>query len=343
MARPVGYGQRLVAVGLSGMVGALLMAGLLVATGRLSRVNITTQLPTSTSSALAVRSTVSPGAAALVAKAQGGVLGVRAIRANEPTVRGSALVLRSGYAITALRVVDGATTLTVQIEGNPRPARLVGSDPETDLALLSIEGAAVEPPALGSSSALRPGDTAVTVTAAAAAASGPSVTVGVVSALDRTMVAGKNVVRGVLQLDRPVPAEGAGGALLDATGNVVGVTLPAADAGTQIGYAIPIDAVNEISRQPIMSGHVSRPWLGIDGGDDDATGGANVYQVRPASPAARAGIQVGDIVQAVDGTPVKTMDTMLRLLRTHAPGDTVRLTILRKGQPTDLLVTLAAK
>ena len=201
----------------------------------------------------------------------------------------------------------------------------------------------MEPPALGSSSALRPGDTAVTVTAAAAAASGPSVTVGVVDALDRTMVAGKNVVRGVLRLDRPVPAEGAGGALLDATGNVVGVTLPAADAGTQIGYAIPIDAVDEnLTAADHVGPRQPPPPLGIDGGDDDATGGANVYQVRPASPAARAGIQVGDIVQAVDGTPVKTMDAMLRLLRTHAPGDTVRLTILRKGQPTDLLVTLAA-
>jgi putative serine protease PepD len=343
MGRPIGYGQRLVAVGLSGMVGALLMAGLLVATGRLSRVDVATELPTSTSSAVAVRSSVAASAAALVAKVQAGVLSVRATKANDQSVRGSALVLQPGYAITALHIVEGATHLSVQVEGEPRVARLVGSDAETDLALLIIEGATVEPPAPGSSSALRPGDTAVTLTAPPGASTGPSVTVGVVSALDRTMVAGKNVLRGMLQLDRPIPAEGAGGALLDAMGNVVGVTLPAADPGTQIGYAIPIDAVNEVSRQLLMSGHVARPWLGIDGGDDDATGGASVYQVKPSSPAARAGVQAGDVVTAMDGTPVKSMDGMLRLLRAHTPGDTVRLTILRKGKPVDLLVTLAER
>jgi putative serine protease PepD len=343
IARPVGYGQRLLAVGLSGVVGALLTASLLVATGRLSRVNVTVQPSSSTSSAVTTRASGPGGVAALVARVQSGIVSVQAAKAGTPAVHGSALIVGPGYAMTALRVVDQAAIVTLHIDGEPRPARVVGSDAETDLALLAFDGAAIEPPPLGTSSVLRPGDTAVSVAAPPTGAAGPTVTVGVVSAVDRTMLAGKNVLRGVLQIDQPIPAEGAGGALVDATGSVVGVTLPAADAATQIGYAIPIDAVSEVIRQLLQSGHVSRPWLGIEGGDTDLNAGAAVWGVKPSSPAARAGVQAGDVVTAVDGTSVKTMDGMLKVLRGHAPGDTVKLTIIRKGTTTDLMVTLAAK
>lgn len=343
VAEPAGYGQRLVAVGLAGVVGALLTASTLVATGRLSRGPSVAQQSVSTSSVVTVGSTAPSGVAALVARAQPAVLAVQASRANTAPTRGSALVIQSGYAVTALRVVDGAASVVVRVDGSPYEARVIGSDPETDLALLAFDGVRTDAPPLGSSATLRPGDVAVTVSAPPSVSGGHSTTVGVVSAVDRTMSNGKTVVRGVLQLDRPVPAEGAGGALLDSTGNVVGITLPAPDATAPMGYAIPIDAVNDVSRQLLQSGHVSRPWLGIDGGDDDAVAGAKVLQVKAGSPAARAGVQVGDVVTALDGTGLVSMDDMLRLLRAHAPGDTVRLTIVRNGKPTDLLVTLAPK
>jgi putative serine protease PepD len=344
--REVTLGQRLVAVGLAGGVGALLTAGVLVASGQLSHVQTITQMPTVTSSLVVDRRTSlvdGDGAAAVVARVQRGVLAVSATRPGLPTTRGSATLVRQGYAVTALRVVDGATALTLHIAGEARVAHLVGSDPETDLALLSIEGTTIEGPAIGRSSSLRPGDTAVSITAPPGATGTHSVTVGVVSALDRPMVTGKMVVRGALQLDRPVPAEGAGGALVDAAGNLIGITLPAAETAAPFGYAIPIDAVAEVARQLILSGHVARPWLGIEGGDDEATGGAGVWQVRPTSPAARAGVQVGDVVLAIDDVPVASMDAMIRMLRTHTPGETVRLHLKRKDQLLDLAVTLAEK
>jgi putative serine protease PepD len=335
-------GQRLVAVGLAGGVGALLTAGTLVATGRLSRVESITTMPTATS-------TIADGpvsgfdAARVAARVQPGVLSVSATRPGGSSTRGSATIVQQGYAITALRIVDGASSLTLRVGGEPRAAHLVGSDPETDLALISIDGGVVEPLSMGRSAALRPGDTAVSVMAPPTNTASHSVTVGVVSALDRATMAGKTMVRGALQLDRPVPAEGAGGALADRSGNVIGITLPAADAAAPFGYAIPIDAVAEVARQLLLSGHVARPWLGIEGGDDDAGIGASVWQVKPSSPAARAGVQVGDIVLAMDDTPIGTMDAMIRLLRTHHPGDTIHLQIRRKTQDLDLPVTLAEK
>jgi len=332
-----------VAVGLSGVVGALLTAGLLAANGNLSRVEVAAPQPTSTSRALDIRSSAAYGAAALVAKVQPGVLSVQSTRVGVPTTWGSALVVRPGHAITALHVVDGASSIVVGASDGLRTARVVGSDADTDLALLALEGPPIEPPSVGSSSALRPGDMAVGVAAPATSAIGPSVTVGVVSALDRTMILGTSVLRGVMVLDRPVPAEGAGGALVDASGDVVGITLPASDPSIQVGYAIPMDSVNDVSRQLLASGRVSRPWLGIEGGDTSESTGANVRQVRPASPAARAGVQVGDVVTALDSAPIRSMDDMLRLLRAHTPGDTVKLTVSRKGKPADLLVTLAER
>jgi len=346
---PSGHGmparERWLPVFLAGTVGALLTAGIFGATGALDS-NILSEPRSQASSstvALAVHSQPVPAGVAEVAeRVRPSLLALAGMGADGHPSRGSAIAIRDDHVLTAARLVLGFDDLEVLVKGAARRATLVGSDVETDLALLAVEGGGLTPVSWGEAADLRTGDPAVAVSSPPAAEPGPTVTSGIVSGINRTLSVGGTELRGLLQVDRPVPSEAAGGALVDPTGALVGITIPAAPSAP-FGYAVPANVAKEVARQLLSSGRVARPWLGIEGGDRSMNGGAVVQRVKPASPAAAAGLLEGDVVTEMNGEPMPSMGMLLLGLRLHRPGETIRLIVLRAGRPIEVPVTLAER
>lgn len=253
---------------------------------------------------------------------------------------GSGVIYRSdGMMLTAHRVVEGAESFRVLLhDGREVEAKLVGSDPDTEIAVMQLQGGEFTPALLGSTASLKVGEPAITIGSPTGAATGPLVRVGVVSALGQQVGSnGRNLVD-MIQTDGAVAPGCTGGALVDARGAVIGIAAANAttDAGV-IGFATPIDVARAVAAQLMHDGRVSRGWLGIEGDslagerarDLDLPGGAVVKKVKPASPAESAGLAAADIITAVEGQPVKSMPDLVVRLRSYRPGDTVKMSVLR--------------
>ena len=331
---------------LAGTVGALLSAGLLTVSGGFNRSGgeggAAVAVASSTAVAVPLRP-APPGLADLAERLQPSLLAVSGIGADGRISRGSAVAIRPGHVVTAARLVVAFGDLQVLVQGVGRKAKLIGADPDTDLAVLSVDGGGLVPAPWGDARDLRPGDPAVAVSSAPSAEPGPTVTAGVVSGIARTLAFAGTELRGLLQVDRPVPPEGAGGALLDPAGAVVGITLPAAVASIPFGYAVPAETAGDVAGQLLDHGRVVHPWLGVDGVDRAMSGGAEVQRVKPLSPAAAAGLTAGDVITGLDGVAIPSMGMLLVELRLHRPGETVRVVVVRGGRPLDVLITLAEK
>ena len=331
---------------LAGTVGALLATGLLTVTGGFGGSTLeppAASTPSSTAT-LAISSQARPlGVADLAERLRPSLLAVSSIATDGRVNRGSAVAIRTDHVLTAARLVLGSSDLQVLVRGIGRRANLVGTDPDTDLAVLVVEGGGLAPVAWGSTDELRPGDPAIALSSSPAAEPGPTVTAGIVSGVARSLAHAGTELRGLLQVDRPVPAEGAGGALIDPAGALVGITLPAPAGSAPFGYAVPAEAAREVARQLLARGRVNHPWLGVEGADRGMSGGAVVQRVKPGSPAAQAGLQEGDVVTEIDGRPTPSMGMLLVGLRLHQPGDTVRLLVLRGDRVFAVLVTLAER
>jgi len=236
------------------------------------------------------------------------------------------------------------------LDGRKVPAHLVGDDPDTDLAVVRLhEAADVTPVVFGDSSSLRVGQIAVAV-------GNPfgfdcTVTAGVVSALGRALPtrsgAAGRVVEDVIQTDAALNPGNSGGALVNGTGEVVGINT--AVAGIGLGLAIPINTTTRRIVSALMrDGRVRRAWIGIAGGArplppriaalvgrDNAV---EVVEVIGDSPAARAGLRAEDLVVAIDGEPVRGVDDLQRLLSEDRIGADVNLSVVRGGEPRGVMV-----
>jgi S1-C subfamily serine protease len=336
--------QRWMPVLLAGTVGALLTTGLLAVTGGFSRGTADLQsVDVTSSTALPISSRVAPAGVAEVAERLGpSLLSLAGTGADGRVSRGSAIAIRPGHVLTAARLVLDSPEVEVVVHGVGRRAMLVGADADTDLAVLAVEGGGLVPASWGAAAVLRPGDPAIAVSSAPTEP-GPTVTAGIVSGVARTLAHAGTELRGLLQVDRPVPVEGAGGALLDPAGALVGITLPAPAASAPFGYAVPAEVAKEVVRQLLDRGRVAHAWLGVEGGDRGMNGGAIVERVKPNSPAAAAGLLDDDVVTEIDGVPTPTMGMLLVALRLHQPGETVRLLVLRGNHPVEVRVTLAER
>ena len=335
-----------VPLSLAGTVGALLSVGLLTATGRFGGPTAGLQPVSATSSTIALavsRQSVPVGVADLAERLRPSLVAVAGTAVDGRVSRGSAVAIRADHVLTAARLIAPSSELEVLVGGVGRRATLVGADPDTDLAVLAVEGGGLVPVSWGAAADLRPGDPAVAVSSAPTAEPGPTVTAGIVSGLARTVAHAGTDLRGLLQVDRPVPTEGAGGALLNPSGALVGITLPAAATSAPFGYAVPAEVAREVARQLLARGRVAHPWLGIEGTDRGTTGGAVIKRVKPDSPAATAGLLDGDVLLQVDGEATPTMGMLLLALRRHHPGDTVHLLVLRGERQLDVTVKLAER
>jgi len=273
---------------------------------------------------------------------------------------------KSGLILTNAHVVNGAQSISVALADNRTfDAKLVGADPDTDLAVIRIQGDNLPVANLGDSSKLAVGDGVVAIGHALGLPGGPTVTAGVASALDRTVSEPADdsgpgsLLYDVIQTDAAINPGNSGGPLANMSGEVIGInTLVAAQAepgvpAQGIGFAIAINTAKPIADQLVANGSAVHPYMGIlyqwTGGAQarqlrvSEKAGALIGQVEPGSPAARAGIQAGDLITGIDGQPITDEATLPKTIQKHKPGDTIELTISRSDQERKVQVSLAER
>ena len=259
-------------------------------------------------------------------------------------------ITADGYAVTNNHVVDHAKSVQVTADdGSIYTAKVVGTDQKTDLALIKVDGKSDFPFVKFAERAPQVGDWVVAV--GNPFGLGGTVTAGIVSARGRDIGAGP--YDDYLQIDAPINKGNSGGPAFDVEGNVIGVNTAIyspSGGSVGIGFDIPADTVKTVVAQLKASGHVTRGWLGVQIQPVTATiadslglkkaEGALVAEPQDGSPAAKAGILSGDVITAVDGTPVKDARELARTIGTIAPNATVKLDIIRGGQAKTISLTL---
>ncbi len=280
------------------------------------------------------------------------------------------LVSDDGRIVTNHHVVgaaaDGGAIVVTLSDGRMFEARVVGTDPPTDLAVIEL----ADPPAdlraatLGDSDAVEVGDPV-------AAIGNPlglshTVTTGIVSALDRPVTTseasatgqGARVTTNAIQVDAPINPGNSGGPLFDAGGRVIGInssiaSMPGGAGGVSgsigLGFAIPSNLVDLITTQLIEGGVAQHAYLGVTLGDsvaevgDDVRSGAEVQTVEPGTPAETAGLRPGDVVVGVDDEPVTSAESLTGVIRQYPSGAEVTLTVARDGERVEVPATLATR
>ncbi|MEK7869341.1 MAG: trypsin-like peptidase domain-containing protein [Nitrospirota bacterium] len=270
---------------------------------------------------------------------------------------------KQGYIVTNFHVIYGADTIKVTLaDRSEHQAKIVGADPDHDLAVLQIKVSEnlMEPLAVGASHDLRVGQKVLAI-------GNPfgldhTLTTGVVSALGRTIKSMSNrTIEGVIQTDAAINPGNSGGPLLDSSGRLIGVNtqiVSPSGAYAGIGFAVPVDTVNRIVPELIKHGKLIRPGLGVSLVPDSIAKrwgikGLVIGKVSRGGSADRAGlrgaretqagrIELGDIVVAIDGKPVETIDNMMDLMEAHKVGDQVTLDIIRANKRQQISLTLQA-
>ncbi len=269
---------------------------------------------------------------------------------------GSGVVVSpEGYILTNIHVIDGADEIEVaHNDGRKYKARVVGSDPESDLAVLRIPADHKLPViAFGSSDTLRVGDVVLAIGNPFGV--GQTVTSGIVSALGRSHL-GINTFENFIQTDAAINPGNSGGALVDSNGNLVGINtaIYSQSGGSMgIGFAIPVSLAKTVMEQIVRSGGVTRGWVGIEVQEItpelaesfklSGTQGALIAGVMRGSPADKAGIKPGDILTQVAGKRVKDAQVMLELIAALEPGKTVRFDLRRDGHDAGVDVTIGKR
>jgi putative serine protease PepD len=277
------------------------------------------------------------------------------VNSNGANGSGSGVIFTGdGYILTNDHVVEGAqSVVAVMSDGRRITCRLIGTDKATDIAVVKLQDSKPQSVAiLGSSTQLKVGQLAIAIGSPLGLAGGPSVTSGIISAVDRQVSPGSGPpLVDMIQTDANLDPGSSGGALVDASGMVIGITTAVAlsDQSTQtLGFATPIEVARDVANQILSTGKVSHAWLGVEGADVDVSaaktlgisGGAVVQSVDNHSPASRIGIGPADVVTAFAGQPVDSMSTLEMSVRQHRPGDRVTITWLRGGDThtTDVLL-----
>jgi serine protease Do len=261
------------------------------------------------------------------------------------------IVSPNGYILTNSHVVDGAKEVNVTLyDKREMKARVVGTDPRTDIAVVKIDGSNFPALMLGDSSKVQVGDIVLAVGDPFGV--GQTVTNGIVSALGRGGL-GIEEVENFIQTDAPINPGNSGGALVDDEGHLIGINtaIVGNSGGSQgIGFAVPIDMARHDMDEIIAHGKVERGYLGVVPQDltpalakainISQLNGALIGDVTPDSPAARGGLQKGDVVVAINGQAVTSANELRFKIGTMNPNSKVTMRVIRNGQPHDLAVLL---
>ena len=301
------------------------------------------------------------------------VVSIQAMKINKArpqrrfeTIVGSGLIIDKAEVLTNAHVVDGAASLSVTLDSGAKvTARVLGLDAVLDIALLRLEGPGALPVAqLGDSSSVKVGDEVVAI--GNPLGLDQTMTRGIVSGLNRMLPGISD--EPMIQTDAPINPGNSGGPLVDRCGRVIGINTLISEDAQSIGFAIPINAARSLLRDLRESGRVVRPWLGMQGRPIEASLGAVVRMpvtpgylveiVYDGSPAERAGVRGGtlavvvqgeeyllggDIVTAIQGTPVRTHQDYVNKVKTLKPGQRVKVTLSRDGHSREVTLTVAER
>jgi serine protease Do len=265
------------------------------------------------------------------------------------TGNGSGMILsKDGYILTNNHVVSSADKVTVTLnDGRQFPARLVGRDVYSDVAVLKIDAPNLVPVSLGNSEQLRPGEWVIAV--GSPLGFDHTVTLGIISALSRR-IPDLNSNLSFIQTDAAINPGNSGGPLVNLKGEVIGINTAISGKGQNIGFAIPIQNVKAIADTLIAGKPVSRPWMGVSMVDlnpdlakhiglPPATQGVVIAQVMQNSPAYKAGLMQGDVIQKLDGKLVTKAEAVQDSIRVKPINSKLNLEILRSGHPIQVGVT----
>lgn len=288
---------------------------------------------------------LSRGVSDLVADAMPSVVHLQAWRNGDRFPAGGSgfVVMEDGTLLTNHHVVQGAHAFEVKLaDGKEAEADVIGTDAHTDLAVLKLRDA--RPPALPLAEAedLRVGELVLAIGSPFGLAG--SVTMGIVSALGRSLRSGSGrLIENVIQTDAALNPGNSGGPLLDTRGRVVGVNTALFMPAQGIALSIPAATARFVLDEVLAHGRVRRAWLGIVGQGAALQGGKGavlVHRVVERSPAARAGLEAGDEVRAIDGEPLAGMDGLQKVLTRDAIGRVVTVKVIRDGRARDVRVHL---
>ena len=278
------------------------------------------------------------------------------------TATGSGIIISDdGYILTNNHVVSSseaeayyqvseATKITVTLfnDDTPYEATIVGTDEETDLAVIKIDATGLTQAEFADSDSIKVGEFAMAVGSPLGLQS--TITCGVVSAVNREVTDTDGKTYTLIQTDAAINAGNSGGALVNSEGKVIGVnTLKLTGNDVEgMGFAIPINSTTDITSQLIQYSKVRRPYIGVTGMDLDAetarqnnlVEGIYVKDVETFSAAEKGGIKIGDVIIKADGKDVKTMDELNEFKNSHSIGDEMTITVNREGQEIDLTITL---
>ena len=273
---------------------------------------------------------------------------------TERSLGSGVIVSPEGYILTNHHVVEAANEIQVAlIDGRNAEARVIGSDPESDLAVLKIDLDKLHSITFGESEKARVGDIVLAIGNPFGV--GQTMTMGIIGALGRSQV-GINTFENFIQTDAAINPGNSGGALTDTSGNLIGINtaiFSRSGGSLGIGFAIPVDAARQIMQQIIETGSVTRGWLGVsmqnitpelaESFGLKEAGGALIAGVLKNGPADDAGIKPGDILLAVNGKHVADSSEMLNLVASLPSGKPATLTILRNGGQQDILVRIGKR
>jgi putative serine protease PepD len=275
---------------------------------------------------------------------------------------GSGVIIRAdGYILTNNHVVavaaNGGTITADFYKGKQKvPARIVGRDPKTDLAVVRVDATNLPAATLGQSSSLVVGDPVVALGAPLGLSS--TVTSGIVSALDRNVDvpdesggSSGGLLIGAIQTDAAINPGNSGGPLVDSKAQVIGINsaiaaAPGATGSTGgnigVGFAIPIDYARSIADEIIQTGKATHPYVGVTAGPDTSgsSNGAKIISVVPGGPADKAGLRADDVITQVEGQTIDGVDGLVAATRLHKVGDVVTITYIRSGQTHTVKLTL---
>jgi S1-C subfamily serine protease len=274
------------------------------------------------------------------------VIGVRRTSRSRDLYDGAGsgvIISPDGYALTNNHVVKGAGRVEgVLHDGSVVAAEIVGTDPDTDLALLRLGGRGHHHADLGDSDALRVGELSIAIGNPLGLQA--TVTVGVISALRRTLRGESGrLIEDVIQTDAALNPGNSGGALVDARGAVVGINTAIVGGAQGICFAVPSNTAKTVTPELMRNGRVARGWFGIGGQTQelsralvrrlglDVESGVLVVAVSNGGPADAAGLEIGDVVLKLDGYPVPSVDAVHKLLTRDRIGRKVALDVLRNG------------
>jgi S1-C subfamily serine protease len=289
------------------------------------------------------------------------------------TATGSGVIFdANGLILTNHHVVEGnPSKLTVNLkDGRSFDATIFGIDTLTDLAIVKVDATGLPTAPIGHSSTVQVGQQAIAIGSPLGTFT-DSVTSGIISAVGRSIPVENGVLTNLIQTDTAINPGNSGGPLLDPNGTVIGINTAVAGGSQGIGFAIPIDIARPLLAQASAGQPLARPWLGIvfqtidpaikganglpvdngawiptaaavSGQDQTGTTGTRSSVVADG-PAAKAGLQAGDIITAIDGTKLDASHPLDLVLSTYAPGQTVTFDVLRDGQTTNVSVTLGTR